>query len=130
MSIDFAPPPSSLPPRFSDTDLRAARTVIVENVANAFAAGEMGCTNLGNLSPHKRQELEDKLRALSFHTDPAARWSAWEELVHEVTRQQQYAADDLDMETIPAHLRDHHKTVTAYLDCLVGEAVERLVGGR
>lgn len=131
MSIDFAPPPSPLPPKFSDADFRAAYSVIAENLAKGFAAGEIGCTtDLSKLAPHIRQELEDKLRVLSFHTDPAVRWSAWEELVHEVTKQQQYAAGVLDMDTIPAHLRDHDKTVTAYLDCFVGEAVKRLVGGR
>jgi len=126
VSIDHAPP---IPLDFSDADFRAAYSVIAENVANAFAAGEIGCTtDLTKIAPHIRQELEDKLRALSFHTDPKVRWSFWGELVHEVTRQQQYAAGDLDMDTIPAHLRDHHQTVTAHLDCLVGEAVKRLVG--
>lgn len=129
MSIDHAPP-TPLPPRFSDSDFRAVYSVFVENLAKAFVAGEMNCTtDLGKLPAFKRQELEDKLAALSFHTDPAVRWSAWEELVHEVTRQQQYADGDLDMETIPAHLRDHHQTVTALLDCYVGGAVKQLVGG-
>lgn len=129
MSIDHAPPVPR-PLSFSDADFVAAYSVFSENLAKAFVAGEMYTTDLNNLARHVRQELEDKLKALSFHTDPAERWSAWCELVHEVARVQQFANDELDMDTVPAHFHGHQRSIEAYLDGFVGDAVKKLVGTR